>query len=53
MYKIDNRHLLYSTRNATQSSVVTCMGKKISKTVDICLCITDSLCCTAETDTTL
>ena len=29
------------------------MGKESKKRVDICICITDSLCCTPETNTTL
>ena len=28
-------------------------GKKIQKRGDMCICIEDSLCCTAETNTTL
>ena len=28
-------------------------GKEIQKIGDICICTADSLCCTAETDTTL
>ena len=49
--KIDNRDLLQSTGNLTQCSVMTYMGKE-SKRVDICICITDSLCRTPETNTT-
>ena len=30
-----------------------CMGKESKKTVDICICITDSLCCTPEPNTLL
>ena len=45
-----NKDLLYSTGNTAQYSVVAYMGKE-SKRVDICICITDSLCCTAETNT--
>ena len=41
---------LYSTGNSTEYSVMAYMGKE-SKRVDIC--ITDSLCCTPETDITL
>ena len=41
---------LYSTGN---SPVMTYMGKESKKSVDICICITDSLCCTPETNTTL
>ena len=43
----------YSTGNSTQSSVKTYMEKKICKRMDICLCITESLCCRPETSTTL
>ena len=43
-------YLLYSIGNSAQYSVMTYMGKE-SKTVDICTRITDSLCCTAETNT--
>ena len=48
-----NKDLLYSTGNSTQYSVMTYMGKASKNRVDICICITDSLCCVAETDTTL
>ena len=46
-----NKNLLYSTGNSTQYSVMAYMGKESKKRVDIC--ITDSLCCTPETNTTL
>ena len=49
---ITNKNLLYSKGNSTQYSVVTYMGKESEK-VDICICITDSFYCTAETNTTL
>ena len=39
--------------NSTQYSVMTYVGIESKKRVDICICITDSLCCTAETNTTL
>ena len=45
-----SKNLLYSTENSTQYSVMTYMGKE-SKRVDRCM--TDSLCCTPETNTTL
>ena len=44
---------LPSTGNSTQYSVMTHMGKESKKRVDICICITDSLCCTPATNTTL
>ena len=44
-----NKDLLL-TETSSQYSVMTYMGKE-SKKVDIC--ITDSLCCTAETNTTV
>ena len=38
----------------TQYSVMAYMGKESKKKrVDTCICITDSLCCTPETNTTL
>ena len=36
-----------------QYSVMAYMGKEGRKKVDVCICITDSLCCTAETNTTV
>ena len=51
---ITNKNLLYSTENSTQYSVMVYMGKESKKKrVDIGICITDSLCCTPETNTTL
>ena len=43
-----NENILYSTGKSTQQCVVTYMGKK--KGMDIFICITDSLCCTPETN---
>ena len=51
--QITNKDLLYSTGNSTQYSVMAYMGKDSRKRVNICICITDSLCCTPETNTTL
>ena len=51
--QITNKNLLYSTGNSTQYSVMTYMGKESKKEWIICICITDSLCCRAETNTTL
>ena len=48
-----NKDLSYSTGHSTQYSVMTYMGKESKKTVDLCICITDSLCCILETNTTL
>ena len=42
---------MYSTTNSTQYSVGTYMRKE-SERVDICVCVTESLCCTLETKTT-
>ena len=44
--------ILYSTENSTPCSVMTYMGKQ-SKKGDIYIYVTDSLCCTPETNTTL
>ena len=44
---------LYSTGNSTQYSVVTYTGKESEKEWGMCICITESLCCTAEIITTL
>ena len=46
--EITNKVLLYSTGNSAQYSVVAYMGKEPKKE-----CITDSLCCTPVTNTTL
>ena len=52
--QITNKNLLYSTGNSTQYSVMAYMGKESKKKrMDVCICITDSLCCTPETKTTL
>ena len=50
---VTNKDLLYSTGNSTQYSAMTYMRKESKKRVDICICVTDCLCCTAETNTTL
>ena len=42
-----NDDLLYSTGNSTQYSVIIC-GKRVWKRMDVCTCITESLCCTEE-----
>ena len=51
--QIIHENLLYSTENPTQDFVIPYMGKESKKKVDISMCITDELCCTPETDTTL
>ena len=50
---ITNRDLLYSTGNSAQYYVTTYMGKIIWNRIDICICITESLCCPLGTNTTL
>ena len=54
---ITNEKLLYSTRNSTQYSIMAYIGKesKTNKKKEwiYVICITDSLCCTPETNTTL
>ena len=42
-----NRDLLYSIGKSTQCSVITHMG------MNICICMAESLCCTAEIHTVL
>ena len=49
----ESKDLLYSTRKSTQYSVMAYMGRESKKRVDICICVTDSLCCTPATNTTL
>ena len=44
--------LLYSTGNSVQYSVVTSMEKGPEK-MDVCICVTELLCCTAEIITIL
>ena len=50
--QITNTDPLYSTGNSSQYSVMTYRGKE-SKKVNICICIPDSRCCIAETNTAL
>ena len=47
-----NKHLLNGTRKSTSYSVMVYMGKSVKKS-GCMYCITDSLCCTHETNTTL
>ena len=53
--QITNKDLLYSTGNSTQYSVMTYMGTESKKKewIYVYIYITDSLCCTPETNTTL
>ena len=51
--QITSKNLLYSTGKSTQYSVMAYMGKESKKRVDICICITNSLCCTPESNTAL
>ena len=53
--QITRKNLQYSTGNSIECTVMACVGKEFSKKkrVDICKCITDSLCCTLETTTLL
>ena len=45
---VKNFVMLYSTGNSTQYSVINLCGKRIWKSMDVCICITESLCCVAE-----
>ena len=49
--QITSKGLLYSTRNSIFYNNL--YGERILKSVDICICITDSLCCTPEMNTAL
>ena len=51
--QITNKDLLYSTGNSTRYSVMGSMGKESKKRGAIGVCMTDSLCCIAESNTTL
>ena len=50
--QITNEDLLYSTQNYTQYFSIIYKGKEPKK-IDICVCITGSLCCMPETNTKL
>ena len=52
---ITNKDLLCGTESSSQYSVMAYIGKESlkKKKVDICVCTTDSFCCTPETNTTL
>ena len=45
--------LLYSTGTSTKHSVMAYMGKESKKTLNICICINNSLCCVPEPNTML
>ena len=47
------KNLLYSTDNSAQYYVMTYMGKESKKEWEHVMCITDTLCCTVETNTKL
>ena len=47
---INNKVLLYSTENYIQYPMINCNGKEYIKNVYIYICITESLCCIAETN---
>ena len=55
LYKITNKKLLYSTGNSAQYSLMAYLGKdsRMLKKKRVDVCVTDSLCCTPETNTTL
>ena len=48
---INNKVLLYSTGNYIQYPVINRDGKEYEQ--NVCMCLTESLCCTAEMNTTL
>ena len=49
---INNKVLLYSTGNYIQYPVINHNGKEYKKK-NVYICVTESLCCTAEINTTL
>lgn len=40
-------------KNTTQYSIIACMGERILKRMDLCICVTDLLDYTHKTNTTL
>ena len=50
---INNKVLLCSTGNYIQYSVINHNGKEYEKECNVWICVTESLCCTAEINTTL
>ena len=53
LYMILKSEALYNPGNSTQYFVIVYRGKESEKRTDVCTCITDSICCTAEIVTTL
>ena len=51
--QVTNKDLPYSTGNSAQCSVMTHMGKEPKKKSKCEIGVTDSLCCTPETNTAL
>jgi len=52
--QVNYKDLLYSTENYTQHLVITYNGKETEKEyMYVCVCITESLCWTLETNITL
>ena len=52
LYYINDKVLLYSTGNYSQYPVINHNGKEYEKEC-VYICVTESLCCTAESNTTL
>ena len=52
VFKVDNQPFLQH-RELCSVSYSNLNGKRIAKRIDICICITEQLCCTLETITTL
>lgn len=51
---VTNKNLPFSTRNSTEHPVMASMEKNLKKKrVDVCICMTDPLRCTAEANRTL
>ena len=50
---INNKVLLYSTENYIQCPMINHNGKEDEKNKNVYICITESLCCIAEINTTL
>ena len=52
IYRMKNNKVLpYSTGNYIQYPVINHNGKNIKKNIDVCVCVTESPCCTAEINT--
>ena len=49
--QITNKDIPRNTGNTTQYSIMVYRGKESKKRVDTCVCTTDSVCCTRETNT--